>query len=49
MTRELELERRLRIVETQEGQGESFDFQSWVWLVVLGVALPAALIAWGWL
>jgi hypothetical protein len=49
MNRELELERRLCAVETPEGQGEDFDAPSWIWLVTLGVVLPVALIAWGWL
>lgn len=37
-----ELERRIRALETAEGQGEDFDASSWLWLFVLGVCCPSS-------
>jgi hypothetical protein len=42
-----ELERRVALLSDPAQQGEDFDAASWFWLVLLGIALPAALIAWG--
>jgi hypothetical protein len=43
-----ELERRIRALESVEGQGEDFDASSWLWLIVLGVILPVIALIWGW-
>lgn len=43
-----ELERRLEILERPEEQGEGFDTADWIWLAVLGVIFPIALLIWGW-
>ncbi len=42
-----ELERRVALLSDPAHQGEDFDAASWFWLVLLGIALPAALIVWG--
>jgi hypothetical protein len=42
-----ELARRLDELE-QQPAGEDFDGISWVWLAVLGVVLPIALLILGW-
>jgi hypothetical protein len=42
-----ELEARLAAVEVH-GAGADFDRASWVWMLLLGVALPAVLLALGW-
>lgn len=44
-----ELERRIRALETPDGQGEDFDASSWFWLIVLGVALPILALILGWM
>lgn len=43
-----ELERRIRALESVEGQGEDFDASSWMWLFILGIALPVVALIWGW-
>ncbi|MDY0870888.1 hypothetical protein [Dongia rigui] len=43
-----ELERRIRALETAEGQGEDFDATSWLWLAILGIVLPVIALIWGW-
>jgi len=43
-----ELERRIRALESVDGQGEDFDSSSWLWLFVLGVGLPIIALIWGW-
>jgi hypothetical protein len=45
---EPELERRVRALEAGADAGSDFDAASWFWMVVLGIALPAALLVWGW-
>lgn len=43
-----ELERRLTALEQPENQGRGFGAADWVWLALLGVIFPAALLIWGW-
>lgn len=43
-----ELEVRLTAIDSGEQQGEDFDARSWFWLIALGVAVPAGLLAIGW-
>ena len=43
----LELERRLEALERHEAGGD-LDRVSWLWLILLGVLAPAALLLWGW-
>jgi hypothetical protein len=45
---EPELERRVRALEAGPDAGSDFDAASWFWMVLLGIALPAALLVWGW-
>lgn len=45
---ERELQRRLEILEDPRNQGEGFGTTDWVWLVVLGILFPVALLIWGW-
>ncbi len=42
-----DLEARLAAVEAH-GDGADFDRASWVWMLLLGVVLPAVLLALGW-
>jgi hypothetical protein len=42
-----DIEARLAAVEAH-GAGADFDRASWVWMLLLGVALPAVLLAIGW-
>ncbi len=42
------LELRLAALETGDQCGEDFDAASLLWLMLLGVALPAALLLIGW-
>ncbi len=42
------LEKRLAALETGGQCGEDFDAASLLWLMLLGVALPAALLLIGW-
>ena len=44
----LELESRLEALQLPENQGEDLDRASWIWLLALGVVLPALVFAWGW-
>lgn len=44
----VELERRIRALESAEGQGEDFDANSWLWLFILGILLPVIALIWGW-
>ena len=39
--------RRIAALESQ--CGEDFDAASWLWLILLGVLLPVALLLYGWL
>jgi hypothetical protein len=43
-----ELERRIRALETPQGQGEDFDGASWFWLLALGLVLPIVILIVGW-
>jgi hypothetical protein len=43
-----ELEARLAAVEAA-AEARDFDAVSWCWMILLGAALPAALIVAGWL
>jgi hypothetical protein len=43
-----ELERRIAALEAEQREGAGFGGADWFWLAVLGVAGPAALLAWGW-
>jgi len=43
-----ELEARLQAVEAASVDAD-FDRPSWFWMLLLGIALPAVLIAVGWL
>ncbi|MDB6086797.1 MAG: hypothetical protein JWN43_4678 [Gammaproteobacteria bacterium] len=43
-----ELERRIAILEDPANQGAEFDASSWMWLVVLGLLIPIAILIWGW-
>ncbi len=45
---ERELQRRLEILEDPRNQGEGFGKTDWIWLALLGVAFPVALLIWGW-
>jgi hypothetical protein len=42
-----ELARRIEALERQGGEGD-LNLRSWFWLILLGVATPAALLLWGW-
>ena len=42
-----ELEARIEALE-RPGATADFDRASWVWMVLLGIAIPAALIVLGW-
>jgi hypothetical protein len=43
-----ELERRIRLLERPENQGEDFDGASWFWLIALGLVLPVVVLIIGW-
>ncbi|MFO1465944.1 MAG: hypothetical protein U1F35_05820 [Steroidobacteraceae bacterium] len=43
-----ELERRVSALEAGPDAGSDFDARSWVWLVLLGIVGPLALLLWGW-
>jgi hypothetical protein len=43
-----ELEERIAALEDPARQGSDFDARSWVWLILLGVTVPLALLIWGW-
>ncbi len=43
-----ELERRIAALESGAAAGEDFDARSWFWMLLFGVALPVALLLWGW-
>jgi hypothetical protein len=44
-----ELERRIAALESGTDAGADFDVRSWLWMLLLGVIGPAALLVWGWL
>ena len=43
-----DLDRRLAAIESGAEAGSDFDAASLVWMLLLGVALPLALLIWGW-
>jgi hypothetical protein len=43
-----DLERRIEALEADSGDAGDFNRASWFWLLLFGVALPAALLLWGW-
>ena len=43
-----ELERRIRALESDSSDAGDLNRASWFWLLFFGVALPAALLLWGW-
>jgi hypothetical protein len=43
-----ELERRVAELEQPDNQGDGFTGVDWLWLLLLGVIGPAALLWWGW-
>lgn len=43
-----ELARRLEVIARQGRDAGEFDVRSWIWLVLLGLVVPAALLLWGW-
>ena len=42
-----ELERRIAAIERDDHDGD-LNALSWFWLLLFGVLIPAALLAWGW-
>ena len=42
------LKERIEALETEAHQGSDFDAASWGWLILLGIAVPLALLIWGW-
>lgn len=42
-----ELEQRIAVIERHDHGGE-FDARSWLWLLLFGVLIPAAMLLWGW-
>jgi hypothetical protein len=43
-----ELERRLADIEADVDSRQGFDGRSWLWLLLLGVLVPAAALVLGW-
>jgi hypothetical protein len=43
-----ELARRIEILAAASSASGDFNRASWFWLLLFGVALPAALLLWGW-
>jgi hypothetical protein len=43
-----ELARRIDILERDVDASGDFNRASWFWLLLFGVAIPAALLLWGW-
>jgi hypothetical protein len=43
-----ELERRIAALESGADAGADFDVRSWLWMVLLGIVGPVALLVWGW-
>lgn len=43
-----ELARRIDILERDTDASGDFNRASWFWLLLFGVAIPAALLLWGW-
>ena len=45
---EVELARRIELLEKPENQGPDFKPVDWMWIGALGVLLPVLLLLWGW-
>ena len=43
-----DLKERIAALEDPACQGSDFDAASWAWLILFGVAVPLALLIWGW-
>lgn len=43
-----ELERRVAAIEAGQEAGSDFTLGSWLWMILLGVVVPIALLMWGW-
>jgi hypothetical protein len=43
-----ELERRIQMLEGDPAAERDFDPRSWMWLILLGIALPVVLLILGW-
>ena len=43
-----ELARRIEILEREVDSSGDFSRASWFWLLLFGVAIPVALLLWGW-
>ncbi len=43
-----ELERRITAFENGKEEGEDLAPKDWAWLLLLGIALPAVMLYWGW-
>ena len=43
-----DLERRIRALENESEQGAGFTAQDWLWLIALGIILPAIVLFLGW-
>lgn len=43
-----ELAERLAAIEANEGSRQGFDRRSWLWLLLLGVVVPAIALVFGW-
>lgn len=42
-----ELERRIALMEDAGNLGAKLESRDWMWLLILGVALPLAFLVWG--
>jgi hypothetical protein len=42
------LRERIEALEDPARQAADFDARSWVWLILLGIVVPVALLVWGW-
>lgn len=42
------LKERIEALESHARQESDFDATSWAWLILLGIAVPLALLIWGW-
>jgi hypothetical protein len=43
-----QLEQRIKALEAKTRTGSGFTWLDWFWLILLGAALPLALLVWGW-
>ncbi len=42
-----ELDRRIGEMENPDNLGGQLDSKDWLWLLILGIALPAVVLIWG--